>query len=66
VISNITLNAGTNGVNNNFGELTPATVAGFVYVDADNNGIKGTSEAGHRRRHRHPDRHQRPQPKAST
>ena len=42
--ANITLGAGVNGNNNNFGELLPASLGGFVYVDADNNGAKGSGE----------------------
>ena len=44
-IANITLDAGVNGANNNFGELLPSSLGGFVYVDADNNGTKGAGEA---------------------
>src|SRR5262249_61760338 len=38
----------TNGdsPNNNFGELQPASVAGFVYHDANDNGRKDTGEPG--------------------
>jgi uncharacterized repeat protein (TIGR01451 family) len=32
-------------VNNNFGELVAAGVSGFVYVDANNNGLKESGEA---------------------
>ncbi|GEM_PF-648534 len=44
-VSSITLASGVNGQNNNFGELTPASVAGFVYADTNNNGIKDGGEA---------------------
>ena len=44
VISTITLGQSVNGVNNNFGELLPSSLAGFVYVDANNNGVKETGE----------------------
>ncbi|MFM8331299.1 MAG: SdrD B-like domain-containing protein, partial [Candidatus Methylumidiphilus sp.] len=44
-ISGITLKAGDASLNNNFGELTPASLSGYVYVDAGNDGIRGTSEA---------------------
>jgi hypothetical protein len=43
--SNINLASGVAGVNNNFGEIQPASVSGFVYVDANNNGIKDPNEA---------------------
>ncbi len=33
--------ASTTSSNHNFGELLPATIAGFVYVDANNNGLRG-------------------------
>ena len=45
IFSNITLGANVNGTDNNFGELLPSSLAGFVYVDANNNGIKESSEA---------------------
>jgi 5-hydroxyisourate hydrolase-like protein (transthyretin family) len=50
VISNITLTqANPNSPNNNFGELVPpplpAKLSGFVYVDADNDGVKDVGEA---------------------
>ncbi len=35
----IVLNAGVGGINNNFGELLPASVAGRVYRDLNNNGL---------------------------
>ena len=48
VLSNIVLpvDASTNGENNNFGELLPARIAGFVYEDDDNNGVFDTTENG--------------------
>ena len=52
VFSGILLNSGVNGVNNNFGELpesqpapTVASLSGYVYVDANNDGLKGANEA---------------------
>ncbi len=45
VISAITLNGGDNSVDNNFGELLPAKLSGYVYADANNNGVKETGEA---------------------
>jgi hypothetical protein len=46
IISNIVLNWGDNGTDNNFGELLPASVAGNVYVDANNDGLKQSTEKG--------------------
>ncbi|MCS6975506.1 MAG: carboxypeptidase regulatory-like domain-containing protein [Gemmatales bacterium] len=43
---NITVRMGQNGINYNFGELRPASLSGFVYVDADNDGVKSASELG--------------------
>ena len=40
VISNVVLAAGNEGVNYNFGELLPADIGGFVYVDANHSGVK--------------------------
>jgi hypothetical protein len=39
-MTGITLASGTNGVNNNFGEIPAASVSGSVYVDANNSGVK--------------------------
>lgn len=46
--SNIILSAGveTHGVNHNFGELEEAELSGFVWHDANNDGIKDGSEVG--------------------
>src|SRR5205823_3156745 len=38
-VSAIVLGDGGNGVNYNFGELVPASLAGFVYRDNNNNGV---------------------------
>lgn len=43
---NIVIRMGQHGTNYNFGELRPASLGGFVYVDADNDGIKSASEVG--------------------
>ena len=40
------LGVGATNANNMFGELQPASLAGFVYVDANNDGIKEAGEAG--------------------
>src|SRR5207248_1579787 len=45
VFSAVVLSSGVNGTNNNFGELQPASLAGYVYVDANNDGIKEVTEA---------------------
>lgn len=47
-IASIVLNAGVDGTNNNFGELPPASIAGIVYLDSNNNGLfePGTGETG--------------------
>jgi hypothetical protein len=45
-LSNVALSSGVNAVNYNFGELTPASLAGFVYLDSDNDGIKQDNESG--------------------
>ena len=58
--TNITLAAGVAGANTNFGELAPASLAGFVYSDANNSGVLHTGEAPIPRRDR-PDRDRRPQ-----
>ena len=46
VISGITLVAGANSIENNFGELVPAKLSGYVYEDAANDGVKGAGEVG--------------------
>src|SRR5206468_901837 len=46
VFSNIGLNAGVNGANNNFGELPPASIGGYVYSDLNNDGVKQGTEVG--------------------
>jgi fimbrial isopeptide formation D2 family protein/uncharacterized repeat protein (TIGR01451 family) len=46
--TNIVLPTGaeTNGTNNNFGELEEAELSGFVWHDANNDGIKDVTEVG--------------------
>ncbi len=46
VISAIVLPAGGASVNNNFGEIKPAVISGFVYCDDNNNGIQESGEVG--------------------
>jgi hypothetical protein len=42
----LNVNAGALGNNYDFAELVPANLSGFVYQDANNNGIKDPGEAG--------------------
>jgi large repetitive protein len=42
----VTLAAGQQSLNNNFGELKVATISGSVYLDRDNDGIIDSSEKG--------------------
>jgi fimbrial isopeptide formation D2 family protein/uncharacterized repeat protein (TIGR01451 family) len=37
---------GTDGINNNFGELPPSSLAGFVYLDVGDDGVRGAGEPG--------------------
>ncbi|RDE49654.1 MAG: hypothetical protein DVS81_15300, partial [Candidatus Accumulibacter meliphilus] len=46
VISAIILPAGVASVNNNFGELPPALISGYVYQDAGNDGVWDGESAG--------------------
>jgi uncharacterized repeat protein (TIGR01451 family) len=46
IISGINLSGGINTTNNNFGELPPARLTGYIYQDVNNNGIKDAGEAG--------------------
>ncbi|MEK8049520.1 SdrD B-like domain-containing protein [Ideonella sp. DXS22W] len=46
VISAITLKSGDASVENNFGEIKPASVSGFVYEDGNDDGTKATGENG--------------------
>jgi protocatechuate 3,4-dioxygenase beta subunit len=45
-LTNIVVTPATNGVNNNFGHVQAASLSGFVYADANNNGVKDAAEAG--------------------
>jgi hypothetical protein len=42
----VILNANGNSVHNDFGEVPPACVSGFVYLDSNNNGVKDAGERG--------------------
>ena len=44
LLSSIVLAAGKNGVNYNFGELTPGCIGGVVFVDTDRDGVFDTNE----------------------
>ena len=46
VISNIVLGAGTQSIDNNFGEIKPGSISGFVYCDTNNDGVKDSGELG--------------------
>ncbi|GGC88706.1 SdrD B-like domain-containing protein [Undibacterium terreum] len=46
VIGGIVLAGAANGVQFDFPEIQRPAISGFVYVDADNDGVKGGSEAG--------------------
>jgi SdrD B-like domain len=43
-IVNIMIYPGEASINNNFGEILPATISGFNYIDTNNNGNKDTGE----------------------
>ncbi len=45
-ISAITLLQNVNGSGNNFAELAPSSLGGFVYADFDNDGVKDAVETG--------------------
>ena len=46
VITDVTLLGGEDSVNNNFGEVTPASLSGNVYHDADDDGFFDPTETG--------------------
>jgi protocatechuate 3,4-dioxygenase beta subunit len=46
ILSSITLEGGDDSINNNFGETVPASISGYVYYDADNNGVFDYGETG--------------------
>ncbi len=45
IFSNIRLDSGVTGVNNNFAELKASTISGVVYVDSNNNGVFDSCES---------------------
>ena len=46
VFSSINVTSDTNGTENNFGELVPASIAGTVFNDHNNDGIQQSGESG--------------------
>jgi protocatechuate 3,4-dioxygenase beta subunit len=46
VLSSINLDGGDNSIHNNFAETRPATLSGYVYYDANNNGVMDAGEQG--------------------
>ena len=46
VISSISLLGGEDSVSNDFAEAKPATLSGYVYHDADNDGVRDSGETG--------------------
>lgn len=44
MISGVPLGSGKQSLNNNFGELVPASLAGYVYLDINNSGVKDASD----------------------
>ncbi len=44
--SNVDVVSGTNGVNNNFANLVPASLSGVVFLDSNDNGILDNGEGG--------------------
>ena len=45
-LSSISLEGGDDSIDNDFGETRPASVSGYVYHDANNNGVFGSGENG--------------------
>ncbi len=46
MIAGIPITSGTTAVDYNFGELVPSSISGWVYVDANNNGVREAGERG--------------------
>ena len=46
VIGAIEITSGLSGLNYDFAELAPVAISGYVYVDANNNGLRETGERG--------------------
>jgi SdrD B-like domain/Domain of unknown function (DUF4214) len=45
-LTNIVLDPGNAGIHYDFGQLLPASLSGFVYLDSNNNGVKDPNESG--------------------
>ena len=39
ILSSINLDGGDDSIHNDFAEMQPASISGYVYVDANNNGV---------------------------
>ncbi len=46
VLSGISLEGGNDSIENNFGETRPASLSGYVYFDANNDGVFDPTESG--------------------
>ncbi|MDR1957664.1 MAG: carboxypeptidase regulatory-like domain-containing protein [Planctomycetaceae bacterium] len=46
IIKDITLRGGESSIDNNFGEIRPGSISGYVYEDNNDNGLRETGEAG--------------------
>ncbi len=46
VISGVTVGSGQTSAGNNFGEIKPGSISGFVYCDTNNDGVKDGGELG--------------------
>jgi serine-aspartate repeat-containing protein C/D/E len=44
ILGNINLDGGDDSIHNDFAEVQPASLSGYVYVDANNNGVYDTGE----------------------
>jgi serine-aspartate repeat-containing protein C/D/E len=45
ILSGIALQGGDDSINNDFGEAVPASVSGYVYYDANNNGVYDSGDS---------------------
>ena len=45
ILSSINLDGGDDSIHNDFAEVQPASISGYVYVDANNNGVYDPGEA---------------------
>ena len=44
ILSSINLDGGDDSIHNDFAEMKPACISGYVYVDANNNGVFDAGE----------------------